>query len=300
MPSAPEEPPAPVELPPTPLPPIVIPKLVIETKTKKEEPPKPPVVIDKPAPVSPPAPKPTPPPKPVVEKTVVKEKKISKKEIGSSATSTTTEVEKKTVVSTATTTIMRTITTIDGSSVEIAIPPPKMPSLNDLPDIGNEVKEKTEAAKQKRVECAKASAKLAGHKDIIDKTVKELKDETEKKKSRLKECRTETDALRSNISTEMNALMASGADKQKQSDLKKKIKVLELKLEEVNGKCEAEDFDEKKGEKIIADKIAEIKTIVRFIKETCADAAEGESEVEDAIMMVSQIEYTNRVYIQYM
>lgn len=184
--------------------------------------------------------------------------------------------------------------------MEIAIPPPKMPELNDLPDIGTEVREKTEAAKQKRVECAKASAKLAGHKDIIDKTVKELKDETEKKKTRLKECRTETDGLRSMISTEMNALMASGADKTKQTDLKKKIKTLELKLEEVNGKCEAEDFDEKKGEKIISDKVAEIKTIVRFIKETCADAAEGESEVEDAIQMVSQIEYTNRVYIQYM
>jgi hypothetical protein len=88
-----------------------------------------------------------------------------------------------------------------------------MPALNELPDIGIEVKEKTEAAKQKRIECAKASAKLAGHKDIIDKTIKELKDETEKKKNRLKECRTETDALRSLISTEMNALMASGADK---------------------------------------------------------------------------------------
>jgi hypothetical protein len=184
--------------------------------------------------------------------------------------------------------------------MQVPVAPVKMPKLDDLPDIGAEVARKTQEAKTARIACSKASARLVQHKQTIDKAVGELKEETEKKTQRLNSCRASTTSIKKQLDAETAAALAVPAgNAAATAQHEKAIRALEERLAKENKECAAQDYDEKKAEKSISDKNAEVKEIVRFIKETCADAASVESDVEDAITMVAQIEYTNRVYVQY-
>jgi predicted nucleic acid-binding Zn-ribbon protein len=174
-----------------------------------------------------------------------------------------------------------------------------MPKTEDLPDIGAEVARKTLEAKTARITCLKSSSRLAQHKLSIEKAVVELKDETDKRKERLITCKATTASIKKQLDHMTSSISSPGKESETIEKHMKDIKILEERLAKEKKECAIQDFDEKKAEKNISDKRAEVKEIVRFIKETCADAASTESDVEEAIAMATQIEYTNRVYVQY-
>jgi chromosome segregation ATPase len=140
---------------------------------------------------------------------------------------------------------------------------------------------------------------LAQHKLSIEKAVDELKEETDKRTQRLVTCKATTASIKKQLDTMTASIATPGKEVEAIENHMKDIKTLEERLAKEKKECAVQEFDEKKAEKNISDKRAEVKEIVRFIKETCADAASTESDVEDAITMATQIEYTNRVYVQY-
>jgi chromosome segregation ATPase len=140
---------------------------------------------------------------------------------------------------------------------------------------------------------------LAQHKLSIEKAVDELKEETDKRTQRLVACKATTASIKKQLDTMTASIATPGKEVEAIENHMKDIKTLEERLAKEKKECAVQEFDEKKAEKNISDKRAEVKEIVRFIKETCADAASTESDVEDAITMATQIEYTNRVYVQY-
>jgi len=107
-----------------------------------------------------------------------------------------------------------------------------------ITDVATTIAKVTEAAKQKRVQCTRATKRLVNQKDIISKYIADLKEEIDENKKLVEECKSKLkDEQIEYAKTQADANAISAKDPSKYQELQLKLKALVLALENESKKC---------------------------------------------------------------
>ena len=169
-----------------------------------------------------------------------------------------------------------------------------------ITDVASTVVKVTEEAKKKRINCTRATKRLANQKDIIAKTVKDTKEEIGEHKKVVEECKTKLkDEQLEYAKTQADANAIAAKDPTKFQELTMKLKALQLAMENEGKKCSADEEDVETMYKKIQGKSDEVEDLVKFVGQACAEASQAEDEVSQTIGIITQIEVVNRLYGTY-
>jgi chromosome segregation ATPase len=169
-----------------------------------------------------------------------------------------------------------------------------------ITDVASTVVKVTEEAKKRRVDCTRATKRLANQKDIIAKYVTDIKAEIAENKALVEECKTKLkDEQLEYAKTQADANAIAAKDPSKFQELSLKLKALQLAMENEGKKCTDDEEDEAAMRKKITGKKDEVAELVKFVKQACAEATQSEEEVAQTIGIITQIEVVNRLYDVY-
>jgi len=194
---------------------------------------------------------------------------------------------KKTTGSVATTTTTANAVTVGGPT-------------SGITDVASTVVKVTEEAKKKRVQCTRATKRLANQKDIIAKYISNTKDEISENKKIVEECRGKLkDEQLEYAKTQADANAIAAKDPTKFQELTMKLKALQLAMENETKKCADDEEDVEGMHKKVQSRRMEVDDLVKFVGQTCAEANQSEEEVSQTIGIITQIEVVNRLYNVY-
>jgi len=146
----------------------------------------------------------------------------------------------------------------------------------------------TEEAKKKRVNCTRATKRLANQKDIIAKYIKDIKEEIKENKKLVEECKVKLkDEQLEYAKTQADANAIAAKDPTKYQELTMKLKALQLAMENENKKCNDDEEDVEGMYKKIQGKSAEVEELVKFVGQACAEAGQSEEEVNQTIGIIT-------------
>jgi len=169
-----------------------------------------------------------------------------------------------------------------------------------ITDVASTVVKVTEEAKKKRVQCTRATKRLANQKDLIAKYVIELKEEIEESKKAVDECKGHLkDEHLEYAKTQADANAIAAKDPTKFQELTLKMKALQLAIETETKKCTDDEDDVEIAFKKITGKEDEVGELVKFVGSACKEATQSEEEVASTIAIITQIEVVNRLYALY-
>jgi predicted nucleic acid-binding Zn-ribbon protein len=169
-----------------------------------------------------------------------------------------------------------------------------------ITDVASTVVKVTEEAKKKRVNCTRATKRLANQKDIIAKAVKDTKEEIGEHKKVVEECKTKLkDEQLEYAKTQADANAIAAKDPTKFQELTMKLKALQLAMDNETKKCSVDEEDVEAMFKKIQGKSDEVEDLVKFVGQACAEASQSEDEVAQTIGIITQIEVVNRLYGTY-
>ena len=169
-----------------------------------------------------------------------------------------------------------------------------------ITDVASTVVKVTEEAKKRRVDCTRATKRLANQKDIIAKYVTDIKAEIAENKALVEECKGKLkDEQLEYAKTQADANAIAAKDPSRFQELSLKLKALQLAMENEGKKCNDDEEDEAGMRKKITGKRDEVGELVKFVKQACAEATQSEEEVAQTIGIITQIEVVNRLYDVY-
>lgn len=99
--------------------------------------------------------------------------------------------------------------------------------------------------------------------------------------------------------TQADANAISAKDPAKYQELSLKLKALQLALENESKKCNDDEENTEGMFNKIQGKNDEVKELVKFVQEACAEAGQSEEEVASTVGIITQIEVVNRLYSVY-
>jgi chromosome segregation ATPase len=169
-----------------------------------------------------------------------------------------------------------------------------------ITDVATTVVQATQEAKTKRVQCTRATKRLANQKDKISKFIKDVKEEIEEEKKSVEDCKGHLEKEHIEYSkTQADANAIAAKDATKFQELTLKLKALQLALDNEAKKCTSEeDGIEGKFKKITA-KNDQVADLIKFVNQACEEARQAEEEVAHTITIITQIEVVNRLYTIY-
>jgi len=212
---------------------------------------------------------------------------IDKKDKGTANTYGGKVDSKKVTGAAATTTTTSNAVTVGGPT-------------SGITDVASTVVKVTEEAKKKRVQCTRATKRLANQKDIIAKYISNTKEEISENKKVVEECRSKLkDEQLEYAKTQADANAIAAKDPTKFSELTMKLKALQLAMENETKKCADDEEDVEGMHKKIQARRLEVDELVKFVGQTCAEANQSEDEVSQTIGIITQIEVVNRLYNVY-
>lgn len=166
-----------------------------------------------------------------------------------------------------------------------------------ITDVATTIIKATEEAKNKRIQCARATKRLSNQKDEISTYITNTKEEIEENKKQATKCQ---DNLKKEheeyAKTQADANQIASKDPSKYEELTLKLKALQLQLEQEGKLCNQDEENVEAGQRKIAAKNDEVNSLVKFVNSACQDAAQAEEEVQSTIGIVTQIEVVNRLY----
>jgi len=218
---------------------------------------------------------------------------VTDKKTGSTS-STSNTYGGKVDASKKTTTGAVATTTTTANAVTVGGP------TSGITDVASTVVKVTEEAKKKRVQCTRATKRLANQKDIIAKYITNTKEEIGENKKVVEECRGKLkDEQLEYAKTQADANAIAAKDPTKFQELTMKLKALQLAMENETKKCADDEEDVEGMHKKVQARRLEVDDLVKFVGQTCAEANQSEDEVSQTIGIITQIEVVNRLYNVY-
>jgi chromosome segregation ATPase len=198
---------------------------------------------------------------------------------------------KTSTTTTSTSSITTTTTTTTSSTVTVGGP------TSGITDVASTVVKVTEEAKRKRIQCTRATKRLANQKDIIAKYIEDIKEEIEENKKTVEECKSKLkDEQLEYSKTQADANAIAAKEPAKFQELTLKLKSLQAGIENESKKCTDDEEDTEGMFKKIQGKNDEVAELVKFVQQACAEAGQTEEEVAQTIGIITQIEVVNRLY----
>ena len=166
-----------------------------------------------------------------------------------------------------------------------------------ITDVATTIVKATEEAKNKRIQCARATKRLSNQKDSISLFITNIKEQIDENKKLATECQeTLKKEHEEYAKTQADANAIAARDPSKYEELTLKLKALQIQLEQEGKKCQADEEAVEAEQTKIAAKNDEVNDLVKFVNSACSEAGQAEEEVTSTIGIVTQIEVVNRLY----